>query len=463
MKVFTKNNKTIIFTQLFCLCLLILISSCHKKDNPITVVVVPDPPKADFSKADIPITSDIVMYEINERAFSKAGNFAGVMARLDSIKALGVNVIWLMPVFPIGVTKSINSPYCTRDYNAVNAEFGTLDELKNLVKAAHKLKMAVVLDWVANHTSWDNPWIANKDWYTQDGSGNIIKPGGTNWQDVADLNFDNSVMRLEMIKSMKYWVTDVNIDGFRCDAADYVPFSFWKQAIDTMNNIPNRKVIMLAEGSRADHFQAGFQLNFGWDFFAKNKKIFKSSNSALGFYQTHQSEYASIPAGAHKLRFTSNHDECAFDNTPEVLFGGLEASINAFMISAYMGGVPLLYNGQEVACPTKLPIFTKYAIDWSDNPDIFKQYKQIMAFRAAHPALRNGALDYYADADVVVFKRSNATDAVLFFANIRSDAKIFDLPTALQNTTWTNGFTNQKITLGTQLSLIGNESLVLKK
>jgi len=164
-----------------------------------------------------------------------------------------------MPVHPIGIIKTVNSPYCIKNYKEVNPEYGTLDDLRTLIREAHKRNMAVILDWAANHTSWDNPWIEHKSWYTQDGSGNIIHPAGTNWQDVADLNFNNSEMRLEMIRSMKYWVLTANVDGFRCDAADYVPFSFWKQAI----KIPNRKLIMLAEGACADHFTAGFQLNFG--------------------------------------------------------------------------------------------------------------------------------------------------------------------------------------------------------
>ena len=442
---------------------IIFTLSCKKKidtPDPITPPVVVVPVVTPF---EVPNISDIVMYEINERAFSTSGNFAGILPRLDSIKALGVNVIWLMPIHPIGIIKTVNSPYCIKDFEAVSPEYGTLEEFKNLVAEAHKRKIAVILDWVANHTAWDNPWIARKDWYSQDANGNIIRPAGTNWQDVADLNFDNQEMRLEMIKSMKYWIKTANIDGYRCDAANYVPFSFWKQAIDTLRNIPNRKVIMLAEGARADHFEAGFQINFGWDFFGKNKTIFNSTQSAYGYNQTHLNEYAKIPSGSHKLRFTSNHDECAWDNTPLALFGGLEGSLSAFVVSAFMGGIPLIYNGQEVGCPKKLPFFSRSPIDWTTNPDMLKTYKTLMAIRAAHPALRTGNLVAYPNVDICVFKRSIGTDEVLVLANTKESQSVWGVPNILQKTAWKNAVTGKIVNLETDITLGNYEYLILTK
>ena len=185
--------------------------------------------------AGVPNRQDATIYQVNIRAFSQAGNFAGVTARLDSIKALGVNVIYLMPVYPVGTVKSVNSPYCVKDYKAVNSEFGTLADLRTLVDGAHSRNMSVMLDWVANHTSWDNYWItAHKSWYAQDANGNIISPPNTGFTDVAQLNFNNDTMRLAMIADMKYWVYAANIDGFRCDYADNPPVTFWQQAIDTL-------------------------------------------------------------------------------------------------------------------------------------------------------------------------------------------------------------------------------------
>jgi len=190
---------------------------------------------------------DIIMYEVNIRAFSNRGDFQGVIDRLDSIKSLSVNTLWLMPIYPIGKIKTVNSPYCINEYTQVNSEFGTINDFNLLVEKAHKREMQVIIDWVANHTSWDHSWIQNKGWYTQNVNGNIIHPEGTNWQDVADLNFDNTEMRNEMIRAMKYWVLETNIDGFRCDAADFVPYDFWKQALDTLSSIKGKELILLAE------------------------------------------------------------------------------------------------------------------------------------------------------------------------------------------------------------------------
>jgi glycosidase len=455
------QNIKFLFTCIFC-AIFALMASCKKEPVPIPPVV--KSPQYETPFADIPNTSDLVIYEINERAFSTSGNLAGILPRLDSIKALGVNTIWLMPIHPIGVTKTVNSPYCISNYKEVSTEFGNLEDLRTLVREAHKRKMAVILDWVANHTSWDHPWVkSNREWYTQDGAGNITIPSGTNWQDVADLNFGNAEMRLEMIKSMKYWLLDANVDGYRCDAADFVPFDFWKQALDSLKKIPNRKLILLAEGGRADHFEAGFQMNFGWDFFNKNKNIFKNQQTALGYSTTHLSEYSKIPNGAHKLRFTSNHDECAWDNTPLVLFGGQRGSLSAFVLSAYMGGVPLIYNGQEVACPKKLPFFSRSPIDWTTNPEIFQEYKALMKIRNSHVALRSGDLQVFSDDDVAAFKRKSNADEVLVFANTRNDVKDFALPSEFQNTTWKNAVTGAKITLNTTLSLEAFEYQILIK
>jgi glycosidase len=454
------------------LLIVILLSfSCKPKKSviepepiqePITEIEL-DPPQYETPFLDVPNTSDIVLYEINERAFSTAGNFAGIIARLDSIKNLGVNTIWLMPTYPIGTIKSINSPYCIKNYKEVNPEFGNLEDLRTLVREAHQRNMSVILDWVANHTAWDNPWIANKDWYTQDGNGNIVIPPGTGWQDVADLNFNNNEMRQKMIKAMKYWILAANIDGYRCDAADFVPFSFWKQAIDSLKNIKNRTLILLAEGSRNDHFNAGFQMNFDWDFYGMNKDVFKNNLSAINYYFTHQYQYTSIPLGSHKLRFTSNHDECAYDNTPIVLFGSKNASITAFMISAFIGGVPLIYNGQEVGCPVKLPFFSKSPIDWSTNPNMLKEYKRLLSVRAAHSALRYGALTNYSDSNIAAFKRSTTSEEIFVVANTRNSVINYPVPSILQNVIWKDAFADTVVPFTNNISLNAYQYRILKK
>jgi glycosidase len=217
-----------------------------------------DPAQYGTPYASVPATKDIVMYEVNIKTFPNA-NFAGVDSRLDSIKALGVNVIWMMPTYPIGVLKASGSPYSVKDYEGVNSAFGTLDDLRNLVTQAHTLGMAVILDWEANGTSWDNAWItANPSWYIQNSSGTIQQL--STYSDVAALNFSNQNMRLALIKAMKYWVFTANVDGYRCDFADNTPGDFWTQALDTLNKITSHKLIYLAEGTTALKYHQAFSL-----------------------------------------------------------------------------------------------------------------------------------------------------------------------------------------------------------
>ena len=299
---------------------LLTLAACHKDNGPAPAA---PPPPADSTTVqygtpytEVPAPGNVVMYEVNIRAFSATDNFKGVEARLDSIRALGVNVLYLMPVYPVGVLKSVNSPYCVKDYMGVNTEFGALADLRDLVAQAHSRHMAVLFDWVADHTSWDNPWIANKSWYQQDGSGNIISPPNTGWNDVAGLNYASQDMRKAMIKAMQYWVYNANIDGYRCDAADYVPFDFWQQAIDSLRNIPGHTLLMFAEGSRKDHFTAGFQLEYDMGFYYTMKNQVFAGRPVTVLDSLNTAELAGIPPTDRVVRYTTNHDVDASDGTP---------------------------------------------------------------------------------------------------------------------------------------------------
>jgi glycosidase len=252
---------------------------------------------------------------------------------------------------------------------------------------------------------------------------------------------------------MKYWILTANIDGYRCDAADYVPFSFWKQAIDSLKKMPNRKLILLAEGGRSDHFTAGFQMNFGWSFYEKVLNVFKYNHYAYGIYSTHIAETGNLAANAYKLRFTSNHDKCAYDNTPLVNYGGKRGSMAAFVITSFMGGIPLIYNGQEVGCPNKLPITSKLPINWTTNPDMLLEYKFLMDFRHNHPAMRYGNLESFSDKDFVAFKRSLGHDQVFVLVNTGNSPEHYTVPSSIQNSTWQNFMTGAMETFGNNMLL----------
>ncbi|HTE02035.1 MAG TPA: alpha-amylase family glycosyl hydrolase [Mucilaginibacter sp.] len=444
------------------------IMGCGKKqvapvDPPTdtTKTSVKDPAQYGTPYAGVPATKDIVMYEVNMKTFSPA-NFTGVKARLDSIKALGVNVIWLMPTYPIGVLKAVGSPYAVKDYEGVNANFGNLDDLRSLVDKAHSLGMAVIFDWVANHTSWDNAWVTqHPSWYLQDGSGNIIMPPGTNYADVAALNYNNTDMRKAMIKAMKYWVFTANIDGYRCDFADNVTTDFWKQALDTLKTISTHKLIYLAEGTKGTEITAGFQLNFAFSYYSTLKSVFGGAQ-ASNLFATNTSENTSLPSPGIKLRYITNHDNASSDGSPITVYNGKQGTLAAFVSAAYMGGVPLIYSSQEVGYPNPINIFNVVPVDYTANPDLVAAYKKIIAFRSAHEAVKTGTLTAFNDADIVAFEKKSGADDVLVLANTRNSAKTFTVPAALQST-WTNGVSGTDITLANQVILQPYNYLILYK
>lgn len=426
-------------TVLFIL-LAFLVTACSDKEekpappSPSNEFILPDPPQYGIPFGAVPATSDIVMYEVNLRAFSTAGNLTGVTQKLDHIRSLGVNVIWLMPIHPIGTVNSVNSPYSVKNYREVNPEYGTLDDLRRLTDQAHQRGMAVILDWVANHTAWDNPWMKYPAWYTRV-NGEVIHPEGTNWLDVADLNFDHKDMRKAMISAMKYWLLAANADGFRCDAADMVPYDFWKQAIDSMNTLAGRKIILLAEGGRSDHFNAGFQLNYGWDFYGKLKSVW-GGQAAGGLYATHRQEQLSTPTGKYRLRFTTNHDESAWDATPMTLFNGKKGALAASAITVFMGGVPLIYGSQEVGRIPALPFFSNAPIDWTANPDMLEAYQKMMAIYTSSPPARQGTTTDFSTADVCAFERSSKDAGLLVIVNVRNRESTFEVPGTVLAEAW---------------------------
>ncbi len=394
----------------------------------------------------VPAPKDVVMYEVNLRAFSQAGDLAGVTARLDDIQALGANTLWLMPIHPIGQVNmkgELGSPYSVRDYGVVSSEYGTLADLTTLIDGAHQRGMIVLMDWVANHTAWDHPWITeHPDWYTQDGQGKIIHPPGTNWTDVADLNYNSQAMRSAMVSEMQYWVTDVGIDGYRTDVADGVPFDFWQQAITTVRGGTARPLLMLAEGSRSDHYEAGFDLTFGWNFYNTVKSVFISSNSATALGAANAAAFANVPGDKSILRFTTNHDESAWDATPVELFGSLEASLAAYAVTVGYGGTPLVYNGQEIGWDQNVPFFSKSPLDWTTGQGTADWYTQLLNIRANHPAMSEGTLTDMSTNDVAVLVREHEGDRVLMMVNTRDQLSLVTVPNDLQGG-WFDQFTGQ--------------------
>ncbi|RPD44994.1 hypothetical protein DNI29_20075 [Hymenobacter sediminis] len=453
-----------------------LLGAC-KSDTPAAPAPNPTPPPTTPTSptptqygtpfTGVPAREDAVMYQVNMRAFSQRGNFAGVTARLDSIRDLGVNVLYLMPIYPIGTdSKSVNSPYAVKDYRAVNSEFGSLTDLRTLVDGAHQRGMAVMLDWVANHTSWDHPWITqHPDWYQKNAAGAItsVSNNGTTYNDVAQLNFSNAAMRLEMISALKSWVYTANVDGFRFDYADFQPNDFWKQAIDTLRNVKSHKLLLLAESSRSSNFASGFDYNFGFNWYGGIYQVYKNGAAATAFDGLNTTEYNGATGTQNVVRYITNHDVNGSDGTPVELFGGKAGAMSAFVITALYKGVPMIYNGQEAGMSQRIPFpFTGVKVAWGANPDVKRAYKQLLAARAGSAALRTGTPTAYSTTNVCAFTKTAGSEQALVLVNVRNTSQTYTVPTALAGT-WTNALQGGTITLGSQVSLSPYGYLVLKK
>lgn len=403
----------------------------------------------------VPDLSEAVVYEANLRAFEPHAGFDGVTQAIWRIKALGANVLWLMPVQPVGKLRSaggIGSPYATSDFDALNPEFGNEESFRGLVEAAHKRKMAVILDWAADHTSWDSVWIkAHPGWFLRDSKGAISIPPGTGWNDVAALDYKNAEMRSAMIASMKGWISKYNIDGFRCDSADRMPFDFWKTAISTLRASTSKRLLMLAEGYRADDYAAGFDLTYGWHFCSGLRNAF-GGRSAREIGAAAIDEQEEIPAGARRLRFITNHDISAWEASTLEMYKSDQGSRTAFALAALYGGTPLIYTGEEVGWGKRIPIFGDSEIDWKDDAGDSVWMADLLKLRVQNPALRSGVGSDLSSQNVVLFTRVRGSHEAIVAANVRSQPETVSVPKGYQGS-WRNGLTGQTSTLGTELSL----------
>jgi glycosidase len=416
---------------------------------------------------NMPKKEDAVIYQVNVRSFGENGTLNEVRERLSYIRDLGVNVIYLMPIYPIGQVNMAGvagSPYSVKDYKAVNPTMGSLEDLRALVNEAHNMNMGVILDWVANHTSFDNAWITeHPEWYVHNEQGDIISPPGTNWADVAQLDYTNNDMRAAMKDAMVYWVYNANIDGFRCDAADFVGQGFWTEAITQIRGVKNQNILMLAEGTRDNHFTAGFDYTFGFAFFDGLKDVYNKNEPATKLQDVNAAEYANNYDKTQRIvRYTTNHDVNLSDGTPIELFKGDKGSMAAFVTAAYMKSVPMIYNAQEIGYNQRIDYFSEDAIDWSSpNNDMLAEYKKIIAFRNTSNALKKGDYAGYSNISVNVFTMKEGNETVLVLCNMTNANANYIAPPALTSTSWTDAFSGNAVSLG-EVNLLPYQYIVLK-
>ena len=371
------------------------------------------------------------IYEVNVRQFTPEGTFNAFLPHIDRIHNMGIDILWFMPIHPIGEVNrkgGLGSYYSVKDYKGVNPEHGTAADFKAVVDKAHSLGMKVLIDWVANHSAFDNPWAENKDWYTLDSLGNLQPPLGTDWWDVADLNYDNNDMRLAMIEAMQYWVEEFDIDGFRCDVASWVPNDFWKQAIDSLNLI--KPMFMLAEGEEPSLHDAGFDMTYTWEYMHVTNEIAQGKMTFKDLDDLMVKEDTNFSQDSYRLYFTTNHDENSWKGDVFERYGNthLLQAILAFTID----GMPLLYSGQEAGLNKRLAFFEKDTILWGDYAyEDF--YSSLLKLNKSHRALWNGKYGgkfskiEMDDSDLYCYKRVIGEDKVMVFLNFSESNKSINL------------------------------------
>lgn len=334
-------------------------------------------------------TKSATIYELNTRQFTPEGTFAAAQKQLPRLKDLGIDIVWLMPIHPIGEKNrkgSLGSPYSVKDYYAVNPEFGTLETLKAFVDAAHALGMHVILDWVANHTAWDNKMATeHPEYYERDWKGDFHPTPWWDWSDIIDLNYDQVGVREHVGNAMVYWVKEAGIDGYRCDVAGYVPTDFWDNVRARLEAI--KPVFMLAEWDARDLHAAAFDATYAWGWYNAMHDIAQGKADATALYGYYSGNESAFPREAMRMTFVENHDKNAWEGTQYEAFGDMLPA--AIALSVVGEGIPLLHNGQEAGNHKRLEFFEKDTIVWKDDP-IGPLYKKLFAYKKANPVLWNG-------------------------------------------------------------------------
>jgi glycosidase len=347
--------------------------------------------------ADTSWVSRSALYEVFVQDFSPSGTFRGVIDGLDRIQAAGANVIWLMPIYPIGTLNRkgpLGSPYAVRDYRAVNPAYGTEADFRELVEAAHSRGMKLILDWVPNHTSPDNVWVKqHPDYYLRNARGELTVPRDdkgklTDWTDVSQLDYKNPKLRRAMIGNMQYWLREFGIDGFRVDVAGFIPNDFWREAVPALRASVPRRIMLLAEWGDLEMHRLGFDLTYAWDSYDRLKAVWEGAR-ASSFVEGELPDMKAMPAGGMRMRFSTNHDKTAWEDPPLKVFGGSAGARAAFVALALLPGRPLLYNGQEIESPQKLGLFESQPIEWkrsgAENARAF--YAAVLNLARTEPAL----------------------------------------------------------------------------
>jgi len=391
------------------------------------------------------------LYQLNTRQFTAEGTFRAAQEQLPRLKDLGADIIWLMPIHPIGERNrkgSLGSPYSVRDYYGVNPEFGTLDDLKEFVDAAHALGMHVILDWVANHTAWDNPLVEeHPEWYERDWKGDLTPTPWYDWSDIIDLDYGQPGLREYMTGAMKYWVAEVGVDGYRCDVAGFVPVDFWENVRRELDEI--KPVFMLAEWESRDLHARAFDATYAWSWYEAVHRIATGTADVNALFHYYSWDEGAYPANTMRMTFVSNHDKNSWEGTQFEQFGDALAPV--IVLSVVGAGIPLIYNGQEAGNPRRLAFFERDPIEWREHP-IGDLYRKLFALKHANTALWNarwGAtmvkVPNDAESEVLSFVRENERDKVFAVVNLSAEPRAVTLAETLYYGSYTDYFSGVSV------------------
>ena len=439
-------------TAIWMAVVMLCVTSCQPQNVPIIT------PEGEGEAIARPANTTVV-YECNERLFAKTDAFKTIEAYVPELERMGVNVLWLMPIHPIGQdTKAIGSPYCVRDYKGINPDFGTMADLKHLVATAHDHNMRVVLDWIANHTSWDNTWTTtHPDWYEGPSTGDE-----QHWADVTFLNYNLQAVRDTMKECMLYWVREADIDGFRCDYAGGVPLDWWKEVNEAVLALkPN--AFLLAETSDARHFDAGFQMLYSWSYLYAIEDIYSGKGSLSNLLSAHNSEYNSTPADKQRLRYITTHDETA-EKAPASIYRDAQGELSAFCLAAFMGGVPMIYSSQELGNLNTINFFEYNIMDFAAQNSTRDALAWILKIYRDTEALRGGTQlvsSLAARVPYVEYTRDN--QALLVICNAANTEQQVKLPMRYEGIEMTDLLTDKTTTLEAVTTLQPHEYRIYKK
>jgi glycosidase len=360
-------------------------------------------------------TSNI--YEVNIRQYTSAGTFKAFEAEIPRLKQMGADILWLMPIFPIGEKNrkgTKGSYYSVKNYLETNPDFGTKEDFEKMVQTAHSKGMLVILDWVANHTSWDNNWITeHPDWYTKDKNGKIISPV-PDWTDVADLNYDKKEMKKTMIDDMKYWVKNFDVDGFRCDVAMMVPSTFWDSARTELDNV--KPMFMLAEAEQTDLMQKAFDMTYTWNLHHLMNQIVQGKEKVTALNAYFEKETKDYKKSWYRMIFTSNHDENSWNGSEIERMGESYKTWAAFTF--VVPGMPLIYTGQEFCMKKRLRFFDKDTVS-QQKCEMTDLYPKLIKMKNENPALWNG--DFGGDMTIL---KTDKPESVFAFTRIKDNSKV---------------------------------------